>query len=418
MDREERTARGHRRLRARGKGPQTPRARRPLRARLRDTALALSVIVLAGGSLLPSLATDPFAAVAPIQAATDPLTTASIAAPVESTDSAPLAIASEATPTAGTPVAALGEPRGAVAETGGSGGMKVIEIAPETRRPVGPIVVRDPSDQRQALRVAHLPDRALLDDSGAGPLPVQTNGRRPLDVYAGRWSGKRGNRIAIIVGGLGISQTGTAQAIEALPGKVTLAFSSAGNSLKRWQQAARRNGHELLLQVPMQGFDQSGEGPFGRRLTLDASPAENAERLRRSLGRMTNYVGVVNYTGGAFQSDSNVLGPVMAEVRDRGLMYVDDGTVGQSLAAMVAREESTPFASGDIVIDLDRDPKAMAKQLGRLEDLARSTGSAIGTATAFPESIETISRWIKSAESRGVEVVPVSALARDPGRGR
>ncbi len=63
-----------------------------------------------------------------------------------------------------------------------------------------------------------------------------------MDQYARPWSGARGTRIAIVVGGLGLSQTGTQRAIEALPEEITLGFAASGNSLQRWMQEARRGG--------------------------------------------------------------------------------------------------------------------------------------------------------------------------------
>ena len=43
----------------------------------------------------------------------------------------------------------------------------------------------------------------------------------------------RRTAIAIVVGGLGLSQTGTPNAIDKLPAEVTLAFAPYGNSLQR-----------------------------------------------------------------------------------------------------------------------------------------------------------------------------------------
>ena len=181
-------------------------------------------------------------------------------------------------------------------------------------------------------------------------------------------------------------------------------------------ELARREGHEIVLQVPMQAFGPNGPDPRERLLRVDVTDAENGERLRRSLGRLTNYVGVMNYRGGAFQADADALGPVMAELRDRGLLYLDDGTSAQSQAVRMAGEEVVPFAAADIQIDEERDPEAIAAQLDRLEEMARGTGRAIGVATAYPETVAAVTRWIGSVEARGFEVVPVSALASDPMR--
>ncbi|MGB5560451.1 MAG: divergent polysaccharide deacetylase family protein, partial [Paracoccaceae bacterium] len=144
-------------------------------------------------------------------------------------------------------------------------GPAIITVPPDNAKPAGVpvtdpsgsvIVIRDPSALSQNPRTAHLPDRALIEQSEFGPLPVKgADGRRPFDVYAGTWSGTRGARVALVIGGLGLSQTGTQAAIKTLPGEVTLAFSPQGNSLNRWMQDARRAGHEVLIQIPFEPFD-------------------------------------------------------------------------------------------------------------------------------------------------------------------
>jgi polysaccharide deacetylase 2 family uncharacterized protein YibQ len=42
---------------------------------------------------------------------------------------------------------------------------------------------------------------------------------------------------------------------------------------------------------------------------------------------------------------------------------------------------------------------------------ARERGFAIGMASALPVSIERIAKWEKAAESRGLQLVPITAVA-------
>ena len=372
-----------------------------------DRGLIAGVMLVFAVSLVPALLPSPFRDTAPIRIASAPVVPAP--PPVEV-----VALpAPEQAPTVDpNPVGALGDVRGTVADNAPANGPKVIDV-PKATPNLGRIRISDPSDMRQPREVAHLPDRALLDAEGR---PTANNGRRPLDVYAGQWSGRRGNRIAIVVGGLGLSQSGTQDAIEQLPAPVTLAMSPNGNSLERWARTARRKGHELLLQVPMQAFGRGEPDPRERRLELDLSDEENVARLRRSLERFTNYVGVMNYRGGAFQAREDTLRPIVGELRDRGLLYVDDGSNAQSRAGAVARGLAAPFAGADAVLDLERDPEAIAEALAKLEETARGTGRAIAVATAYPESVEAIAEWAEGVTARGFELVPVSALADDPGR--
>src|SRR5690606_21387697 len=189
----------------------------------------------------------------------------------------------------------------------------------------------------------------LIEDTEIGPLPVRAaDGRRAFDVYARPWSGTRGARVAIVTGGLGVSQTGTQEAIARLPPEVTLAFASGGNSLDRWMQAARREGHEIVMQVPLEPFDYPSVDPGRNTLTVDADPVENRDRLHWALSRITNYTGVMNYMGGRFVTSETAMTPFFGELARRGLMYLDDGSSARSIASDTARRQGVPFAAVDI----------------------------------------------------------------------
>ncbi|UIJ72196.1 divergent polysaccharide deacetylase family protein [Aurantimonas sp. HBX-1] len=275
--------------------------------------------------------------------------------------------------------------------------------------------IEEPMEWRQPPGTAHLPDAALIEDSEFGPLPIRgPDGRRPFDVYAGASRGLPGTRIAIVVGGLGISQTGTMNAIEKLPAGVTFGFSPAGNSLDRWMQEARRAGHELVLQVPLEpvGYPEIDPGPD--TLTVADAAANRFEALHATLATLTNYVGVMSYMGGRFTGEATAIEPLVAELGRRGLMFLDDASSPRSLAKDTAALQGVPFAAADLTIDRTQDPADIRRQLDMLEQIARAEGTAVGVASAFDVSIATIAAWIGEVQGRGVEIVPVSALANDP----
>ncbi|KQQ79620.1 divergent polysaccharide deacetylase family protein [Aureimonas sp. Leaf324] len=279
----------------------------------------------------------------------------------------------------------------------------------------GSIRVLEPGSLRQPAAFSHMPEQALLEATDFGPLPVRgADGRRPLDVYAGAWSGTGGTRIAIVVGGLGVSQSGSMRAVEELPAGVTLAFAAEGNSLDRWMQTGRRKGHEILLQAPMEPFGYPDVSAGPHTLKVADAAAGRLDDLHWSMGRITNYVGVMNYMGARLNADPAALQPFLGELSKRGLLYLDDGTSLRSEARDVAMANGTSFASADLVIDTEREPAAIEKQLDVLERIARAKGTAIGTASAFDVSIDGIKRWAAAASGRGIEIVPISALAFDP----
>ncbi|KQV73044.1 divergent polysaccharide deacetylase family protein [Rhizobium sp. Root1220] len=293
-------------------------------------------------------------------------------------------------------------------------GSVVTKYSPKARDGNGPVLV-DAMQFGQDSRMAAIPNDALLEDTPNGRLPVVgPDGRRPMDQYARPWSGARGTRIAIVVSGLGLSQTGTQRAIQQLPEEITFAFAASGNSLQRWMQDARRGGHEILLQVPFEPFDYPANDPGPDTLLTSKPVAQNIESLHRVMGEITNYTGIMNYQGARFLSNPDAIEPVMRDISKRGLLFLDDGTSAQSKTSVIARGTGLPYAFADVQLDRQLDVNAILQKLDELERVAKRNGQAIGVASAFDESIDAISKWTEEAAMRGIEIVGVAALTNDP----
>jgi len=296
-----------------------------------------------------------------------------------------------------------------------SDGTMVTKYSPRSRDGGGPALISAFPTRGQDPRMAAIPNEDLLEDTLEGRLPiVGPDGLRPMDQYARAWSGARGTRIGLVVGGLGLSQTGTQRAIRELSPEVTLAFAAAGNSLQRWMQEARRDGHEILLQIPMEPFDYPDSDPGPHALIVSRGAEKNLAELHRSMGHITNYTGIMNYLGGRFLSDADALEPVMRDLGKRGLLFLDDGTAAQSLSGTLAGAFDVPHGFADAVLDAELSDDAILRKLDELERIARRNGAAIGVASAFDESVAAIAKWMEEAGGRGIEFVGVSALVNDP----
>ncbi len=277
----------------------------------------------------------------------------------------------------------------------------------------GAIVITIP-DTPTVVKLAPAPDNRLVERTRHGLLPkIAPDGTTPAQLYARPAGppppGKVAGRIAILVGGLGISPTGTADAITKLPGPVSLAFAPYGAELERTVQRARSEGHEVFLQLPMEPFDYPDSDPGPHTLLTGPKAAENMERLHWVLGRFTGYVGVVNFLGGRFTSDDAALSPVLRELAGRGLMVVDDGSSARSLLTAAAQRAQIPAMKIDRVVDTVARPDAIDKELAAIEALAREQGIAILGASALPVSVERIARWAQTLEAKGLVIVPMSA---------
>jgi len=302
-----------------------------------------------------------------------------------------------------------------IATVGVKSGTGELLPPPTEAKPEAGISIEDSSGTEAKIALPVEADAALIETSPFGPLPrVSADGRRPVDVYARPVPGFVGAspKIAIIVGDLGLSQTNTQQALAALPSEVTLGFAPYGASLDRWTTKARQDGHELLLQVPLEPFDYPDNDPGENTLLVSKDARQNIENLHRVMGRLTTYVGVVNYMGARFTSESSAMDPVMEEIALRGLLYLDDGSSPRSVAEQSAGKFKTTFARADLVIDTVPTPNEIAGRLSQLEQIARTRGLAVGVASARPATLKALGGWIGGLDSRGITLVPVTAVPK------
>jgi polysaccharide deacetylase 2 family uncharacterized protein YibQ len=262
-------------------------------------------------------------------------------------------------------------------------------------------------------------DAKLLERTRHGLVPrVSLDGARPSVAYARPLpagdAGANMPRIALVVSGLGISASNTAEAMGKMPGPVTFAFAPYGTDLGRLVARARGEGHEVLLQLPMEPFDYPDNDPGPQTLLTSLAPEQNIDRVHWLMSRFQGYVGVVNYMGARFTASESAFAPVLREVAQRGLLYLDDGASPRSLASQIAGANNLPFAKANVVLDAVPSAAEVDRALQRLESMARDNGAAVGIAGALPVTLARIGQWVKSAPSRGFLLVPISAAASKP----
>jgi uncharacterized protein len=254
-------------------------------------------------------------------------------------------------------------------------------------------------------------DPRLLEKSRYGLIPVAADGLKPFTAYAAEADRAKAAKmpvVAIVIGGLGVGAAKTSDAIMKLPPAVTLAFTPYGSDPTKLAERARAQRHELLLQIPMEPYDYPDNDPGPQTLLATLPPDQNLDRLYWHMSRLQAYVGLTNFMGARFVATEAAMQPIVAEAAKRGLAFFDDGAAPRSVTGALATGQAMPFAKGDVAIDAVPTAVEIDHALAKLESLAKERGSAIGTASAFPVSIDRIGSWIKGLDSRGILLVPLT----------
>lgn len=222
-------------------------------------------------------------------------------------------------------------------------------------------------------------------------------------------------RIAVVLDDLGPAWGNSLRAAS-LPGPLTLALLPYAEGLPELAGRARQAGHELLVHMPMEPIDLARNNPGPGALLTSLTPAELQARLTANLGSFEGYVGINNHMGSAFSTYAPGLELVMAELKARGLLFLDSRTVGGTLAEGAALDAGVPALGRDVFLDNSPDdPTAIWAQLRLTEQIARKRGFAVAIGHPHAATLEALAAWLPELEARGFQLVPVSALAVDPG---
>jgi polysaccharide deacetylase 2 family uncharacterized protein YibQ len=327
---------------------------------------------------------------------------------------------------AATPADQTGQPQPAGVQT----------VAVPSPVPPPPALPPPPEEETASITLVAVPVDGLVEESEYGPLPkVATDGRRPIDVYARpsnyatKPAGNAPPRIAVLITGMGMSDEATRAAIKTLPAPVSIAYGAYGRNLQDWVARAREEGHEVLLQIPLEPQDYPVNDPGPHTLLTTLPEEENVKRLQWLMSRFSGYVGVTNLMGAKFEGSTAAMTPILEEMKARGLLFVDDGTARTATPAgaepkgadappdtaaleRIGNTIGLEYAIADVQIDAVPSPDDISKALARLEALAKEKGAAIGVASAKPETIKQLVQWAGGLKGRNITLIPVSAAVR------
>jgi uncharacterized protein len=243
------------------------------------------------------------------------------------------------------------------------------------------------------------------------PVKSKSKSKAPADVYARRFANPEGlPMVGLVIGGLGMNATQTQLAIDDLPAEVTLSFALDSKRLDHWIKTARADGHEVLIEVPMEAYDYGRMKMHPDTLLAGADAKANLTRLEAVLARTSGYFGIVNYQGAKFAADKASATPVLERLSEKGLAFIDDGSFERTSLESLSRASGLRYARAAGPIDARQTPADISAELMDLESLALEKGAAFGSGYAFPVTVEAAKVWISQLEEKGLMLAPVSAI--------
>jgi polysaccharide deacetylase 2 family uncharacterized protein YibQ len=234
------------------------------------------------------------------------------------------------------------------------------------------------------------PERSISHE-----IPIPTHGAQSL-------------KIAIIIDDLGYDKC-LAEGFMGLDLPLTLSILPLAPFTRSIAQRARKRGREIMLHLPMEPRSYPRINPGDGVLLVSMERDVILKVLDRDLSEIPFVAGVNNHMGSRFTENKEKMAVVLAELKRRGLYFVDSKTSRGSVAFDLARQMDIRAARRDIFLDNDLSEAALKIQMDRLLHVARHKGHAIGIGHPHKETLRFLTK-LQVSHKQEVEVVPVSCL--------
>jgi uncharacterized protein len=217
--------------------------------------------------------------------------------------------------------------------------------------------------------------------------------------------------LAIVIDDLGNNMKGTAEMMK-LPITLTVAIMPFMPTTKEDAEMAKKNGHEVLVHLPMEPKrgKRSWLGPGA--ITTNLSNEEIRKRVEAAIKEVPHAVGMNHHMGSRATENERVMRIVMEVCKKHGFFYLDSKTTGKSVVAKLANEIGVPYVENNIFFDDIYTIEHISKQANRLsERLVKSEQMiAIGhVGITGPKMVSVLKEYIPLYKQKA-EIVPLSAL--------
>jgi polysaccharide deacetylase 2 family uncharacterized protein YibQ len=215
-------------------------------------------------------------------------------------------------------------------------------------------------------------------------------------------------RVAIIIDDVGFD-VDLARSFLELNSPLSLSVLPTAPYAQAIAREAMGKGVEVLLHLPMEPKESTGESPGSGVLLEKMGEEEFVETLNGHLSRIPGIKGVNNHMGSLLTEREDKMAMIFRELKKRHLFYVDSRTTPQTVASRVAAEMKVPVASRSVFLDHELSQEAMKIQWDRLLAMARQYGHAVVIAHPHRETLVFLREHLRDlrSEARLVRVADI-----------
>jgi len=116
--------------------------------------------------------------------------------------------------------------------------------------------------------------------------------------------------------------------------------------------------------------------------------------------------------GSRFTSDVPSMLPVIDELHNRGLLFLDSRTAATTVGEMLARREGVPTVARNVFLDDEVSAPAIGARLADAEQAARHKGAAVAIGHAHDATLAALAAWLPGLAAKQLVLVPLTTIIR------
>lgn len=176
--------------------------------------------------------------------------------------------------------------------------------------------------------------------------------------------------------------------------------------------AARKNGSEIMLHLPMEPDEYPAISPGPGALLTSMNPDQLISQIEEDIDDIPLIRGVNNHMGSKMTASDTQMNQIFSVLKKRGLYFIDSRTGPKTFGKQSARLFKVPFAERDVFIDHKQNREFIRKQIYELIKIANQHGEAVAIIHPYPVTYEVLSEMLPYMKEK-INFVPASAIVKD-----
>jgi polysaccharide deacetylase 2 family uncharacterized protein YibQ len=163
-----------------------------------------------------------------------------------------------------------------------------------------------------------------------------------------------------------------------------------------------RSGQEYILHQPMEAVGGENPGPGVIKSTME--PKRIREVVNANLKGLPEAKGVNNHMGSKGTAQPKVMRPLLKEIGERHLYFLDSRTTARSVGEEEAHRAGVPFSARNVFLDNEESREYIEGALGEAWEIAAERGAAVMIGHIWSGELPAaLQEWIPEVRERGGE---------------